>query len=253
MCSSWTHEEDEKLLSAIIEHGFGNWEKVQRALPDRDAFDCEQHYLEYFIYNPQLPDLKELLGCYQRSSGLCNNKCKVIIPYDPDNFTNNHSVASVLDKNREIDCLDENFDKKYNPWKNVSKDFVGNLNVLKRDNVLGVSHGLLNGYNPNRSEFDTEFDDKAESIFPILNENDDDSDFDDQEDANLHDELKVALIDSYNFRLSERIRRKKIIKRHALLDRGKNFSVIQRYEVGTCFKLLWLFIWKLIKHDLFLV
>ncbi|OQR66870.1 transcriptional adapter 2-beta-like [Tropilaelaps mercedesae] len=74
---------------------------------------------------------------------------------------------------------------------------------------LSVNDQLEMGYMPNRDDFEKEFDNDAENLISqlALCEDEDSTDR----------EAKMALIDSYARRLSERVRRKKIAREHNLL------------------------------------
>ncbi|XP_017882551.1 transcriptional adapter 2-alpha-like isoform X1 [Ceratina calcarata] len=86
---------------------------------------------------------------------------------------------------------------------------------------------LLAGYNPARSDFEINFDNHAELLISDLN-----YDEFDKKDNNyeLGEALQVAIVQAYNNRLKERMRRRKIIRDHGLIAFRKTISWIQRYE-----------------------
>ncbi|KOX75067.1 Transcriptional adapter 2-alpha [Melipona quadrifasciata] len=86
---------------------------------------------------------------------------------------------------------------------------------------------LLAGYNPARSDFQVNFDNHAELLISDLNYDEFDVNDDNYE---LETELKVAIVQAYNNRLKERIRRRKIIRNHGLIAFRRTVSWIQRYE-----------------------
>ncbi|XP_011640342.1 transcriptional adapter 2-alpha isoform X1 [Pogonomyrmex barbatus] len=86
---------------------------------------------------------------------------------------------------------------------------------------------LLAGYNAARSDFVVNFDNHAESLVCNL-------DFDEFQPGDdmyeLGKALQVALVQAYNNRLKERMRRQRIIRKHGLITFRKVMSCIQRYE-----------------------
>ncbi|XP_025162392.1 transcriptional adapter 2-alpha isoform X1 [Harpegnathos saltator] len=90
-----------------------------------------------------------------------------------------------------------------------------------------VNAKLLAGYNAARSDFDVNFDNHAESLVADLN-------FDEFQpgdyDYKLGQALQVAMVQAYNNRLRERMRRLGIIRKHGLIAFRKTMFWIQRYE-----------------------
>ncbi|KZC07352.1 PREDICTED: transcriptional adapter 2-alpha-like isoform X1 [Dufourea novaeangliae] len=86
---------------------------------------------------------------------------------------------------------------------------------------------LLAGYNATRSDFEVNFDNHAELLVSDLNYDEFDASDDHYE---LGKALHIAIVQSYNNRLKERMRRRKIIRDHGLIAFRKTMSWIQRYE-----------------------
>ncbi|XP_032678365.1 transcriptional adapter 2-alpha-like isoform X2 [Odontomachus brunneus] len=86
---------------------------------------------------------------------------------------------------------------------------------------------LVAGYNAARSDFEVNFDNDAESLVADL-------DLDDfQPDDNMYElgrALQVAMVQVYNNRLKERMRRYEIIRRHGLIALRKINSWIKRFD-----------------------
>ncbi|CAL1531961.1 unnamed protein product [Lymnaea stagnalis] len=59
--ASWTASEEMRLLDAILEYGFGNWPAVSSRMRTKSANECERHYLNCYVDNPQapLPDFQD--------------------------------------------------------------------------------------------------------------------------------------------------------------------------------------------------
>lgn len=55
LCSNWTAAEELRLLNAISECGFGNWHSVERLVGTKSKEECEDHYVQYYLYRPQPP------------------------------------------------------------------------------------------------------------------------------------------------------------------------------------------------------
>lgn len=86
---------------------------------------------------------------------------------------------------------------------------------------------LLAGYCPARSDFEVNFDNHAELLISDLNY-DEFSSTDDN--CELGKALQIAIVQAYNNRLKERMRRRKIIRDHGLIAFRRTISWIQRYE-----------------------
>ncbi|XP_076646017.1 transcriptional adapter 2A isoform X1 [Halictus rubicundus] len=85
---------------------------------------------------------------------------------------------------------------------------------------------LLAGYNPARSDFEVNFDNHAELIISDL----DYDEFDLNDNYELGKALQIAMVQAYNNRLKERMRRRRIIRNHGLIAFRRTISWIQRYE-----------------------
>lgn len=90
-----------------------------------------------------------------------------------------------------------------------------------------INAKLLAGYNAARSDFEVNFDNHAESLVADL-------DLDDfQPDDNMYElgqALQAAMVQAYNNRLKERMRRRRIIRKHGLIAFRKVMFWIQRYD-----------------------
>uniref|UniRef100_A0A1B6CZF4 SWIRM domain-containing protein n=1 Tax=Clastoptera arizonana TaxID=38151 RepID=A0A1B6CZF4_9HEMI len=94
-----------------------------------------------------------------------------------------------------------------------------------------LSDPLLAGYNPFRSDFEVEYDNRAEDVLALLYHGFNGyEEVDDSEDGALLSELKVAIVDGYNMRLSERAKRKRVIKEHGLINIRKLHTWSSRIE-----------------------
>ncbi|XP_078041075.1 transcriptional adapter 2A isoform X1 [Augochlora pura] len=85
---------------------------------------------------------------------------------------------------------------------------------------------LLAGYNPARSDFEVNFDNHAELLISDLNYDE----FELSDNYELGKAMQIAMVQAYNNRLKERMRRRKIIRDHGLIAFRRTISWIQRYE-----------------------
>lgn len=90
-----------------------------------------------------------------------------------------------------------------------------------------INAKLLAGYNAARSDFEVNFDNHAESL--VANLEYDEFQPSDDEYA-LGQALQTAIVQSYNNRLKERMRRRRIVRDHGLIIFRKTISWTQRYE-----------------------
>lgn len=89
-----------------------------------------------------------------------------------------------------------------------------------------VGYKSLAGYNPARSDFECEFDSTAEDLlsnFKLISEN--------EPYYDMITSLQQAIIRSYNRRLVERQRWKRIIRDHGLIVLRKVYAWLHRYDV----------------------
>ncbi|XP_033322483.1 transcriptional adapter 2A isoform X1 [Megalopta genalis] len=85
---------------------------------------------------------------------------------------------------------------------------------------------LLAGYNPARSDFEVNFDNHAELLISDLNYDE----FELSDNYELGKAMQTAMVQAYNNRLKERMRRRRIIRDHGLIAFRRTISWIQRYE-----------------------
>ncbi|XP_034952651.1 transcriptional adapter 2-alpha-like isoform X1 [Chelonus insularis] len=86
---------------------------------------------------------------------------------------------------------------------------------------------LLAGYNAARSDFEVNFDNYAELLISNLKYDE----FDEShEHYDLGRNLQFAIVQGYNSRLKERMRRRRIIREHGLISFRKVISWLQRYD-----------------------
>lgn len=90
-----------------------------------------------------------------------------------------------------------------------------------------IGYQSVAGYNPARSDFEIEYDAGCEDVLAKINETDLD-----ENDPNyaILVELQLCLVRSYNWRLRQREKRKRIVRNHGLILMRKTTSSLHRYE-----------------------
>ncbi|XP_074600300.1 transcriptional adapter 2-beta-like [Brevipalpus obovatus] len=91
-------------------------------------------------------------------------------------------------------------------------------------NELAPTHQQQLGYMPNRDDFEREYDNEVESLVATLSMNV-------KEEDDLDRDMKLAYIDIYNRRLSERFRRKEIVRDYELIKQF--YKSLQEEEENT--------------------
>lgn len=155
----------------------------------------------------------------------------LITPY------NNENAIERLSENEEINILEGEVDS----WMSIiddNEEFIQPLHLNMRhvnDPPRISMDPLLAGYNPFRSDFEIEYDNKAESVLGLLYYGY--NDWEGSEDDELIVELKAAIVEGYNLRLKERMKRKRTIREHGLISIRKHHTWSSRKEVSykNCF------------------
>lgn len=269
--SDWTLEEDLLLLNAMEKYGTDDWVHISQHLKNRTPLDCKLHYMYYFILFPNTSELEcsEILR-NNRIKHLCHNavqncnfsglfadkdqQCEMLINSGTDNDygeenevcitkVDNLFVPFSIDSvcqflpEKSVNKVDENFFEQ--PLHLYMK-----LDVTEPPRILNNS--LMAGYNPFRSDFRTEYDNNAEGVLSLLNNDYQDSSYDiydnsvktdstkidenGNDETNLIKELSVKMIEGYNLRLQERKRRKQIIRSYGLINPRKVIVYQSRLE-----------------------
>lgn len=114
------------------------------------------------------------------------------------------------------------------PLPIVPYKFRLNIEEPPRYTYNSVGYHSVAGYNAARSDFELEYDANAEDL--ITNLKSEPVDVDDP-DYEIITDLQCAIIRRYNRRLSERQRRKSIIRRHGLILLRKTMAALHRYDM----------------------
>ncbi|XP_032528769.2 transcriptional adapter 2A [Danaus plexippus] len=57
---NWSAKEECKLLNALSNYGYGNWEEIAKSVHTRSKLECQEHYKKYYIENVKYDELKLL-------------------------------------------------------------------------------------------------------------------------------------------------------------------------------------------------
>ena len=52
---NWSAAEELKLLDTIMDVGFGNWTEVSKQIQTKNAAECEEHYMKFYVDDPRQP------------------------------------------------------------------------------------------------------------------------------------------------------------------------------------------------------
>ncbi|XP_029651100.1 transcriptional adapter 2-alpha [Octopus sinensis] len=195
--SSWTAAEELKLLSLISEFGFGNWSDIAQQLKTKSKQECERHYLNCFVENPnkQLPSFPEFNQAYYPSPVAFKLSDDPPRPQDGSPLfleMGGYSAAAG------------DFNVEYNNF----------IELELKDMTFDTDD---NNEQENKEEGEQETDE-------------DDIEDAEKEDHNFLTELKLAVIHIYRECIKERWRRKKIIRDYGLINIRKITSFNRHYD-----------------------
>lgn len=204
----WTAMEDLALLKGISQSGIDNWIEISEKLNLKTAADCEAHFYSFYYKSEKdpIPNRADV-GCDGRDK---NNKPIIIEKILQEGLKRKEKfmeekLASGEQEHKEAKAGYED--------DNISDT----SRRQKAENPISDVRSLV-GYMPKRGDFDTEYDEEAETRICEMEFNDDDTEEEIQ--------LKFKVLEYYNARLDERIRRKKFVIDRGLLDLKK----IQKQE-----------------------
>ncbi|GIY12559.1 transcriptional adapter 2-alpha [Caerostris extrusa] len=160
--SEWMASEEIKLLNAIADHGIGNWSEIAKDVGTKNKTECEEHYLQYYIYNP-VPPLPEI-KLEERNNEVCHPtpvSCTTF-SYDPPRpivgsilyqemagyMPSRGDFASEHDDFAELDIKELSFQDDDTLWNElqltVLNIYQSRLKERYRRKCLIKDYGLLN-------------------------------------------------------------------------------------------------------------
>jgi transcriptional adapter 2-alpha len=162
---SWSGTEELQLLVEIRCHGLGNWDEVAQAMQGRTAAELEAHYRRTYIRSPMAPLPRRIVQPRLRPPAPP--------PYDthPQDSCPSEGHAHNLKMKNKHEC---------------------------------TTPAEFSGYMPHRHEFETAFNNEAESLVANLTFS--------GEDTRESFASKLELLTSYNAQLAERALRTAVIE-----------------------------------------
>lgn len=206
---NWQAHEELLQQDGLEVYGFGNWTDISQYVVTKDRSECEIHYREYYM-GKLSKDLEKLEKASKKQS---DGKIVNIIPNNDDN---------TMLKKRKPEKEDSLGLKKPTTLINDKMDYYKEtLDQIKEKNKNQSEQPFneILGYMPLRGDFDVEFDNDAELFLAEMEFNDDDT----EEEI----DMKKKILEIYNKRQDERVKRKKFVIERGLLDL-KRQSVIDR-------------------------
>eukprot|EP01132_Coremiostelium_polycephalum_P001249 gene1249-1576_t len=184
----WGADEELLLLEGIEMYGMGNWNDVAENVGSKSAPECKSHYFTYYINSATspLPDVSKVL-------------------------TTRDDVQFRRAKSSNVNTSNEKITRDRGKSKTGNKSVGTN----QHQDGEGPSGPVIDsvGFMKNRGHFEHEHDNEAEIVVKDLTFEPDDT----PEDR----EIKLQILESYNERLDERIRRRNFIIEKGLLDYKK--------------------------------
>ncbi|XP_022908414.1 transcriptional adapter 2-alpha-like isoform X1 [Onthophagus taurus] len=160
------------------------------------------------------------------SLGNYKNISKKLTNRTPDDIKSHYEYFYLLKKGHS--SLPEISSHENSEFINPAVPFrfrVVDIEEPPRYAATSASYHSVAGYNAARSDFELDYDMNAEDLIANL-------DFVDSDDPNYQilTDLQCALIQIYNWRLRERLRRRKIIRNHGLILLRKITAWLHRYD-----------------------
>jgi transcriptional adapter 2-alpha len=144
--SEWSAQEEVTLLKGISQSGIDNWIEISEKLSLKTAVDCEAHFYSFYYKSQSdpIPRIEEI-GCVKRDK---NNK-----PIYNQKLLEENSKREAETRKNEIRASRNEDDKDSETSKKNNKN---------PDNPISDVRSLV-GYMPKRGDFDTEYDEEAET------------------------------------------------------------------------------------------
>lgn len=224
--SEWTFKEELQLLACIEKFGLDNWNEISNSIKSKPKLPCESHYYTYnlkSITNP-IQSVDDIIF-----KGFVNNGFYLNIEKNHENQKKEEELKAKIIQKQGI--IPENITSKDQIKNNRSRSLVKNRNRKDQKNISTAEEII--GYWPRREEFDIEFLNEAEIEIAELEFLEDDS----QEDI----DLKLNVLQIYNYHLAEREARKKFVIERGLLDVKKQMNFERKLpkddrEIYICLK-----------------
>ncbi|EFC38263.1 predicted protein [Naegleria gruberi] len=246
LSTTWTADEELQLLEGISQKGLGNWLDIAEHIgKQKSKYECEYHYWTLYVDRPiakrrALLEKIKTQKVVDDSTGSSSEDTEIYVPV-PDTkapIQNEKMNISKKDLKKDDDGIIWSVRKELSlPPVNMQTIFNENVKahpecakfvmgtllsrepiiVGNRKNVQQLGQDI--GYLPLRADFETDFDYCAEDIIAELEIL--------PTDTPEEKEKKLDYLRLYEFRLSERERRKKFAVERGLFD-WKRISAVEK-------------------------
>jgi len=209
-CPEWTAQEEILLFEGIDLCGFGNWEGVSDhiSLGRKTAKQCEEHYVKHYLRNPEVPGAPRLSDEEVAKIEEAHEK-QVKIDEKLRQIQEELPGMPGADLQGYIP-LREDFDREF---VNDAEQLLADLSFTKAE--MRVFLSSLEEEEANAEE-DNRVPDRSTKKKSKADENPSEREWDDDvAKANL--KMKLDLLNSYNKKIEERLRRKEFVKERELL------------------------------------
>jgi transcriptional adapter 2-alpha len=245
LVENWTAAEELALIQGIMKCGLGNWDDVhEQFLQQRTPSECEEHYFS-IVYSsttsetpnvdytsvmtkrkPQAKDCQldknvvkkneQVIELYKKRQAELRELEEAEFPSLPKGAPLRHQNSG--DPNSLIPVMQQSSFGRGQLNGNTAQRTSGQAQMQSGTGIQKQNCNEVLGYLPKRGDFEQEYDMDAELLLADMEF------FDDDTPENF--ELKNNVIELYNARLDERIRRKKFVIERGLLDLKK----VQKFE-----------------------
>ncbi|KAK0703223.1 hypothetical protein B0T26DRAFT_864029 [Lasiosphaeria miniovina] len=190
----WSADEELLLLEGAEIYGLGSWADIAAHIGGyRYKDEVRDHYIKVFIASPKFPLPK---------------------PYSPHDMELANEISKEEFQSRRARRIEER--------REAAKNAPAQPKTNPTESLPACHE--IEGFMPGRLEFETEYANEAEEAVQVL-------EFDPSDGINPRTgkphpetELKLAVMDIYNSRLTQRAERNKVIFRHNLLDYSENIK-----------------------------
>lgn len=184
----WTAQDEITLLKGISQSGIDNWPDISQQSGFKSASDCESQFYSFYYKSQEdpIPRIEEI--------GVISRDKETNQPILNSEIINTNTKK----KDEEVKSRRPAKESRQRTTKN-EEDNISSEQSKRQENPINNIRSLV-GYMPKRGDFDTEYDDEAETRICEMEFNDDDT----EEET----KLKFQVLEYYNARLDERIRRK---------------------------------------------
>lgn len=215
IAEEWSLREELLLMEGLQHCGFGNWSDVAAKIGSKSREQCEHHYLRFWWRNrSKLPQIKEALE-------KCSQDCYKNI----DMKTLSDDLFSISDPQEQkkeselikIGLTKSKIDKYRAKISLLQKTSKRSLSLKDERGCIPGQYVDVMGFYPLRRDFDNEHDNDAENFIA-------DMEFEGtlymmpENDSEKEVQLKKEILELYNRRLDERVKRKSFVIDHGILE-----------------------------------